>query len=208
MKPSQLFMSIIDPASLLFHHMCIYSRTSHSLSLLMGIASKIIQTRRDIIAFLNSWIRMILQQEQPVDSRANARLINQIWEGACNEKAPKDADTRTAFPRGPGSYHLSSRHSLKVIVLNWVLFVVSLRDTQNDKTSARSCERCKMENISYFILSQSLLHVDYAFLPSNHSCCVLILHACAFSFSLWIHLECSIFFGCLISLAFFLSSLL
>lgn len=60
---------------------------------------------------------MIKEHEEAVDSRANARPINQIW-AACNEKAPKDADTRTAFPRGLGSYHLSNRHGLKVIVLN------------------------------------------------------------------------------------------
>jgi len=54
---------------------------------------------------------MILQHEQPVDSRANVRPINQIW-GTCNEKAQKDADTRTSFPRGAGSYHLSNRHGL------------------------------------------------------------------------------------------------
>lgn len=90
-----LITSIIDSTALLHNNPNAYAycRISHThVLLLAGVETNITQSCREIIAFITSCIYMIQQHEQAVDSRANARPINQIW-ASCNEKAAKDADT-------------------------------------------------------------------------------------------------------------------
>lgn len=138
----------------LFKCLYIESHTYGGL-LLVSVTTNIIQTCREIIAFLNSWINMILQHEQPVDSRANIKLINQIW-GTCNEKAAKDVDTRLHFPGAPAVITLATDTAWRSKFLIEFLFADSLRDSQNDKTSVRSCAGIKEKIFLFYLVSISI----------------------------------------------------